>query len=408
MKTFYYDIENARFVTDGGEPVSYCVPELYYQERAEWKLLLRDRGNDIADLSGVVSFAAAVDRDFNSGTTPLCRSLSADISQDAETGAVTVMVNAETSEFLAAVNGQSSVSAFFELRGLDASGNLALYVQFPIRAKMILDPDASVTPPGVPARFVTSDGVLPIVSSGGFVKSMAEVVDSETTSATITVLSGGMRYKFTQPLSALTVDSVVSSPLETEILFCGATVVTSTVVPSTAVVYGGGDSEWSGVSSGTIPIVDSSAVGTSRMFSAELEAEDKDYNLRYWELSVAYSAADSKWIFSATAKDTGSGETVNSGICASTAVGEESLENATWTLVDSSLLPLAGEYQTSQFIYADGSTTISSAGPAITLPDTLAIIGGGVSCPAGEYRILNFRDNMVIGAAYVPGSGAAI
>ena len=56
-----------------------------------------------------------------------------------------------------------------------------------------------------------------------------EVVDSTSTSAYIPVLSGGICYRFTQPLTALRIGSVTSSLDETSILFTAGAVITPPV-----------------------------------------------------------------------------------------------------------------------------------------------------------------------------------
>ena len=146
MKSFYYNVEDAEFVDPSGEKVSMCVPELFYQERAVWRIFLRDRENGVRDLTGIAAWGAAVDCDHRSGTAPMCRSLAGDIVADAEHGSVTVALDAATAEFLAAVDGSVRRKAYFELYGLDPDGERAIQLEFEIAARMIIDPDPAVSP----------------------------------------------------------------------------------------------------------------------------------------------------------------------------------------------------------------------------------------------------------------------
>ena len=196
MKSYYYNLDDAEFFNATGEKIPRCVPELYYQERAVWQIFLRDRDNHKRDFDGIVAWSAAVDRDFSSGSAPMCRAVDADISVDDTAGSVTVRLDANTAEFLAAVDGNIGRPAYFELCGLDAEGGRKLCLCFEIRARMAVDPDPAVAPEvhdtlatkiytalaisGALIDYPTSSGARAVASavigSGGYVDSSGAAV----------------------------------------------------------------------------------------------------------------------------------------------------------------------------------------------------------------------------------------
>lgn len=58
-----------------------------------------------------------------------------------------------------------------------------------------------------------------ILTSAGFMKAPEVINDDTTTSAHITVLSGGKVYRYGQPLEYLEVDSVANTPIEDRLIF---------------------------------------------------------------------------------------------------------------------------------------------------------------------------------------------
>ena len=164
MKSFYYNIDDAEFVDAAGEKIPRCVPELFYQEHAAWRIFLRDRENRARDLSGVVAWSAAVDCDYRSDAAPMCRTPAEKISVDTSTGAVTVALDAATAEFLAAVGDVSRRRAFFELCGFNSDGERELCLEFEIAARMIIDPDPGVSPE-TPETLATKSYVSAVIGS---------------------------------------------------------------------------------------------------------------------------------------------------------------------------------------------------------------------------------------------------
>ena len=102
---------------------------------------------EAVDLSDIVAWRAAVDSDWNSSTEPMCRTLDEDIdASQAEAGIIAVPVNANTQRYHTVVNGKQSVGAWFELRGFDDQGNVALVVLLNITCSNSIDPDGGAEP----------------------------------------------------------------------------------------------------------------------------------------------------------------------------------------------------------------------------------------------------------------------
>lgn len=131
------------------------TPEICYGTKPEWTIALYQddaeatEGVSPMNLTGVASWAAAVDVDKDVSTVPMCRSV-ADAVQtiDAEHGVVSVRLDAETETFLAAVNGESyGVDAYFELWGYDSDGAAVFHLVWSILATMCVDAGTSENPP---------------------------------------------------------------------------------------------------------------------------------------------------------------------------------------------------------------------------------------------------------------------
>ena len=230
MKSFYYNIEDAEFVDSSGEKVSMCVPELFYQERAVWRIFLRDRENGVRDLSGIAAWGAAVDCDYRSETAPMCRSLDEDIVADAEHGSVTVEINAATAEFLAAVDGSPRRKAFFELYGLDADGEREIQLVFEIAARMIIDPDPAESPE-VPETLATKSYVTARIGSAA---------DSAYASACAGVSGAMASGGYVTSSGAAAIASGAAASAFSGALVSGAEIVTSVGGYTVALTGGGG------------------------------------------------------------------------------------------------------------------------------------------------------------------------
>ena len=102
---------------------------------------------EAVDLSGIISWRAAVDSDWNSTTEPMCRTLAADIDSIRKAdGIISVPVNANTRRYLDVVEGRQSVAGWFELRGFDDRGNVALVALISITCSNSIDPTGGTEP----------------------------------------------------------------------------------------------------------------------------------------------------------------------------------------------------------------------------------------------------------------------
>lgn len=174
MKDYYYNLDDAEFFSASGEKLPRCVPELCYQEHADWRIFLRTRDNLPRDLTGIVAWSAAVDCDFKAGSAPMCRTLAEGISADTATGAVTVRLDAATAEFLEVVDGSEQKDAHFELYGINSTGERVICLCFKIAARMTLDPDPEVdvhTPDTVATKTYTALAISGALVSGNYVTS---------------------------------------------------------------------------------------------------------------------------------------------------------------------------------------------------------------------------------------------
>ena len=128
----YYDLTRQCRVDISGTRTT-AKPKIRFREQPEWKIHFVDERNAAVGMGHVASWRAAVDRDFSSSTAPMCRTLDSSIDKSgAALGIVTVPINANTSSAKAAIDGQRSINAYFELWGLDASGNPAVYLEIDV------------------------------------------------------------------------------------------------------------------------------------------------------------------------------------------------------------------------------------------------------------------------------------
>lgn len=136
MKRYIYDIVNEYFRDPNGSP-SAALPSLVFGEKPTWELELVDGHGTPADLSGIVAWHAAVAQDFRTETPPMCRVASGILATG---NVVTIPLSTATNEFLEVVDGVRRQECWFELRGLDAYGDVALTAQFEVTCRMSIDP----------------------------------------------------------------------------------------------------------------------------------------------------------------------------------------------------------------------------------------------------------------------------
>ena len=138
MQTIYYNFTRKYLCDASGTAVS-GLPEITFAEKPTWRIVPVDDSGTVVIPSGISVFRAAVKFDFHSDTVTAIRTLNEQIA--CSTSGIDVQLNANTDSFLAAVDGQETRAAFFELSGLDSSNGRVFYLSFRIQAHMILDPD---------------------------------------------------------------------------------------------------------------------------------------------------------------------------------------------------------------------------------------------------------------------------
>ena len=163
-------------------------PVLYFGACPEWTIHLYtgEPGETPTplDMSGIPAFRAAVDVDWTSSTTPMCRTVSGINVSQAEDGIITVPIDADTVRFGQVLDGARSKEAYFELRGLDTDGNVVLLVLFPVTCHNVIDPDGGEPPADTPSGYATEAYVDAVVSREIFIEFSADGTSWHTTLAT--------------------------------------------------------------------------------------------------------------------------------------------------------------------------------------------------------------------------------
>ncbi len=160
----YYDMTRQLRVDATGARVT-GRPQISYKEQPVWEIHLVDGENVPLDLSGVPSWRAAVDSDLLSSTEVMCRTLNEKIDRSrlAE-GIVRVQLDANTTTFLAAVDGQDNLPAYFELWGYDADGVKQIYLRIGITASAVVDPEGGEPPEAPESGLVEKTELEALVS----------------------------------------------------------------------------------------------------------------------------------------------------------------------------------------------------------------------------------------------------
>ena len=218
--------------------------------------------------------------------------------------------------------------------------------------------------------------------------------------ATIATLKGNGKYVFSTPLKTLTVTAVEDSPLESEIVFTAAAHFT----PAT-VVRCGMNSEWD--SAEHILTLDApAATGNARVFSAQFYDDDPDWNgYGEWSIRAYVDPTTRKWTvhseFNGTSwqenPETGDWEEAPYSVEGVFAIAKETdteLEFVEWENFDYGKFPKGYYFGEGAYVSTDGGDTP----PVITIPAAVGVIGALPDFEAGKRYILNFRDNMVVGA----------
>ena len=163
MIRLYYNYD-ARFLCDADARQIYELPELSFDEQPTWVVTpLYDDATPL-DLGGITTFRAAIDEDFKSETSVMCRTLPESITVD-ENG-IHVPLDSNTQRFLEVVNGKDQVRVIFELAGFDAAGKRACYLKFRLNASALVDPADTDTLPETVDLFADRAYVMALFRSG--------------------------------------------------------------------------------------------------------------------------------------------------------------------------------------------------------------------------------------------------
>ena len=163
MIRLYYNYD-ARFLCDADARQIYELPELSFDEQPTWVVTpLYDDATPL-DLGGITTFRAAIDEDFKSETSVMCRTLPESITVD-ENG-IHVPLDSNTKRFLEVVNGKDQVRVIFELAGFDAAGKRAFYLKFRLNASALVDPADTDTLPETVDLFADRAYVMALFRSG--------------------------------------------------------------------------------------------------------------------------------------------------------------------------------------------------------------------------------------------------
>ena len=141
-----YDLAKKRFLDSSGLTRNGFTPTLAYGEKPIWKIELVDtsRNDGTPDVSRVSAWRSAIDTDFRTATSPMCRTTEGIVQAQGIFGvAVLVPIDSATERYLEVCDGRRSTACWFELAGLDAAGDTVFYVSFPISALFPIDPSAS-------------------------------------------------------------------------------------------------------------------------------------------------------------------------------------------------------------------------------------------------------------------------
>ena len=140
MQTIYYNFDR-KYLCDASGTAIPDLPEIAFAEKPTWRIIpVNDAGNIIIP-NGINAFRAAVAFDFSSASGVAIRALNDSIS--GSSSGIDIQLNANTAEFLTAVDGQETRTAYFELAGFDSNANRVFYLSFRCLARMILDVDSN-------------------------------------------------------------------------------------------------------------------------------------------------------------------------------------------------------------------------------------------------------------------------
>ena len=221
----YYDVYKSAFVYNTtGKPLTIeDYPVIRYKEykTIEWNIGYWNNSTlafTAIDLTAfnVTAWQSALDYDFSTGTDPMIVSSNSMIdSTDAATGKIVVTYDADNSDFLAAVNGQSNGAryCYIDLNGVDASAHnvfSASPTNVQVIAKMQIAPGADPSGPSASLYYTKSetDGLLG--AKMGYISTL-----TEKTAALVNADQVGIADSEAANVSKKTLWSTIKSTLKT-------------------------------------------------------------------------------------------------------------------------------------------------------------------------------------------------
>lgn len=163
-----YDIDRKVFRSTSGTVRTSFRPSISYGERTSWQIEIQATDAGEVSLGGATAWRSAIDQDFNSSTEPMARTTSG-ITMDT-TGdwpVATVAIDTLTERFRSVCDGRQTTPVYFELAGLDASGDTVFYICFAIDALFPIDPAAAGTLTPVNVTTMTESQVEAIAAAAG-------------------------------------------------------------------------------------------------------------------------------------------------------------------------------------------------------------------------------------------------
>lgn len=152
----YIDFDRGTLADAQGGRLTY-MPSLQMGAEPIWEIHFQcfEQGT-LPDMSDAVSWRAAIDEDFLSGTTPMVRSLDLD-SSEAASGIIKVPIDTNTETFIAKVDGRPSVVAYFEIYGLDSNAKVIYDYRFGVNCQGTVDYQGGEPIPVVSGGVTLSD-----------------------------------------------------------------------------------------------------------------------------------------------------------------------------------------------------------------------------------------------------------
>ncbi|MFA6718941.1 MAG: hypothetical protein WCS15_07660, partial [Prevotella sp.] len=131
-----YDIDSKIFYNTNHTRRNSFVPEVNFGMHLIWDLELIREDGSAADLSGITSWRAAIDKDFADDTEPMCRTLTG-ISVTGNL--VSIPINTNTPQYRAKCNGTKNTPATFDLYGLDETQDEIFFTSFGVKCRYPVD-----------------------------------------------------------------------------------------------------------------------------------------------------------------------------------------------------------------------------------------------------------------------------